>query len=155
MEEPFREGVLRLAFQRVDPADRGGRLGGFLRASAESFGFVGTTEELFFDGEPLVRFASALAAYPLPSEPIRLSSRTDREIDDEYEYLGLEVSPKGLKGQVRVRVHLAASFPGEPSHDVRMEILTTYESLRRFSEDLRAALGGQNIEAVLAGEKLI
>jgi hypothetical protein len=73
------------------------------------------------------------------------------------EHVGIQVSPIGHFGQVSVVVHLADPWPSDyhsARSDVRLEILTTYERMRRFSTDLGRVVTGELAEARLGYEHL-
>jgi hypothetical protein len=118
-------------------------------------GFSGVSEA-WFDADVVIRFAEALAAYPLPGEhPLTLSSLADTESGADREYLGLSVYPIGIKGQLGVRVHLAGPRFGRFVNEVDAELLTTYERLGQFSNHLVRVVHGELDAAEIGAEELI
>jgi hypothetical protein len=132
---------------------------GQLSAAARASGFAGRSHA-WFDTTSLTTFARLLAEYPIPNDPApRLAGgiwRRDRPNELSEEHLALEAMRIGSLGQISLRVHLAAGGPGAPSpvtkNDVRLELLTTYERMRRFSEDLLEVIRGERSVARLDGE---
>ena len=70
--------------------------------------------------------------------------------------VAIEALRTGSLGQVSLRVHLASEIwppdPPERKHEVRLELPTTYERLRRFSEDILRVIRGEIAQARLEGE---
>lgn len=132
---------------------------GSLEVSASANGFAGTSAA-WFERVTVLAFADALTRYPLPDgDGLRLSSGfLEDEERPAQEHVGIAVEPVGVKGQVGCRAHLAtAAWPDsriQAQHDVRLELLTTYQRLAEFSSDLAAVIAGSWPEAVLGGEGL-
>jgi hypothetical protein len=135
---------------------------GKLYVRAASKGFAGCSTAWFNTAE-LVEFASFLSAYPLPEDGnLTISSgfgANERTGEAAREHVSLTVGLVGRKGQVGVRVHLATPVwpdmrPGQ-AFDVHLELLTTYERLRKFSGHMLGVLRGDYEEATLGAEVLI
>lgn len=129
---------------------------GRLTVSASANGFAGRSSA-WFDREAVVAFGQALGAYPLPDEVIMISGGFGAKNDNPpQEHVGIGVSPVGALGQVGVRVHLATAVwepsDNESRHDVSLRLLTTYEHLRRFSEQLVRLVAGDLEEAEICGD---
>lgn len=136
-------------------ADGTGRL--LVKASAN--GFAGEASAWFND-ERIADFATALSAYPLQDATISLASGFGAsEAQLEQEHVRIEVQKVGTKGQLGVRIHLATpewkDTRPESVDEVRLELLTTYERIRHFSDELLALVRGQVTEAHLGAEVLI
>lgn len=133
---------------------------GELHVMAVSGSFAGRSSA-WFNANDVAKFAAQLAAYPLPDDaPVVLSSGYMANAttgEPAQEHVGIMVSPRGRLGQIVVAVHLAtahwAGSPGKPN-EVRLELLTTYERLRRFSIDLQQVVQGQQRTARLEAEGL-
>lgn len=133
---------------------------GKLLVRAAFNGFSGEASA-WFNTNSLIEFATALQAYPLPRDsPVTISGGFG-SLDQPgvtQEQIGLDVRPEGIKGQVVVLVHLAThdwtkTHP-ESINDVHLELPTTYERLRRFSDHMTRVLRGGMEEAELGGERL-
>jgi hypothetical protein len=77
----------------------------------------------------------------------------------DQEHVGLSVRQVTSKGQIAVAVHLAGETwpdtrPGSVP-DVRLELLGTYERLRRFGGHLAEVVEGELASAVLEEEHLV
>jgi hypothetical protein len=135
---------------------------GELHVRASSGGFAGVAKA-WFDAEGLKRFAAALSAYPLPEEPLTIwggFGANARTGGPAQEHVKFTVEPVGGKGQVRVHVRLAnPRWPNDDAtvahHEAEIDLLTTYERLRRFSDHLRMVVEGRLGEAVLGTEVLV
>lgn len=131
---------------------------GRLTVSASANGFAGRSSA-WFDRAAVIAFAQALGAYPLPDEEIMISGGFGAQNDNPpQEHVGIGVSPVGALGQVGMRVHLATAV-WEPSdsgsrHEVSLRVLTTYEHLRRFSEQLVRLVAGDLDLVQICGEAL-
>ena len=140
---------------------------GLVRVVAATTGFRGAGEA-WFDREQVTTFARSLSEYPLSSPLVLVGGYgpTAREIQDglaqpgdlRYETVRLDVHPVGSKCQVGIAVHLATlPWPAgrpEAAYDVRLELLTTYERLRLFSNRLLAVVGGQLPAVCIGAERL-
>jgi len=87
---------------------------------------------------------------------VRLSTGYDSPAE---EHVGLAVRAVGSRGQVGVLTHLATpstatSEDSSSVNDVRVEVLTSYEALKRFASDLEHLVGGHVDEARLDAELL-
>ena len=114
----------------------------------------------WFDRETVLRFAQAMAAYPLPEEPIEISSGFGaRDGAPPQEHVGLRVSRVGVWGQVGFRTHLStAVWPHtrpESVHEVWLELLTTYERLRMLGRHLAVLVEGRLAVAEIEGDRLV
>lgn len=122
-------------------------------AVADDYSGLGSA---WFDVDKVASFAQRLEAYPLPSiEAIALTGGLAGQ-----ELVGIRVAPVGVKGQIRVWVHLSTpqwEWPvtrPESVHDVRLEVLTTYGHLGRFASELGGAGWGKSLTARLNGEAM-
>jgi hypothetical protein len=154
MNEGDSMNILTVRYQ-PDAADVGL---GHLKVAAQANGFGGVSE-VWSGEDQLLALASRLEAYPLPADDppsISMCYRRPDRVDEEY--LGLTFRPVGPRGQVGVEVHLAESpeTRGRPGFvcDVRLELLTTYERLGRFTADLTRVVRAELDEARLEGERL-
>ena len=154
MEGVTRE-CLRLAF-RPDPSD-----GGFarLRVAASALGFSGSSSFWAYPAT-LTDFAAAMRVYPLDaSRPAVLVGGHGGSVNGTYpplETVRVEVGPEGPFGQVGLTVSIREDdgLTGRSRHSVEMVLLTPYERLGRFANDLdRVAIGAVE-EALIDGERL-
>jgi hypothetical protein len=142
-------GFVAIEFERDDGDDRTGRL--HVGAVADDYSGRATA---WCDLASLEDFAQKLEASPLSLDaPVELAGGFA-----DQEQVGIRVTPVGAKGQISVAVHLATPrWPDtrpEAVHDVRLELLTTYEQLARFGEELAAVLRGLQPVARLEPEHL-
>ncbi len=132
---------------------------GKLHVAAATHGFAGTSGA-WFNRQSVLTFAHALAGYPLPQDGSCCLSGGFGEHGGQpaQEHVGIAVGVVGSKGQIGFRVHLATEAPPdtrpEARHDVRLELLTTYQRIAEFSGDLAAVVEGTWPEAILGGERL-
>lgn len=148
---------LRLRFE--DDGDGTGRL----VARAEADGFAGEGGAYFNIGE-IEDFAKALSAFPLPNDDKRRSIAggfwsQEQRGKLEQEHLGISVyladARRGYIGvQVRVATEIWKGSRPESRKQAIIEVVTTYEPLRKFSEDLVAVLRGSVKEATLEGQSI-
>jgi hypothetical protein len=132
---------------------------GKFKVVAQAGGFAGRSGA-WFNTESLADFAALLASYPLPDDPPpRLAGgfwSPDHPGELKEELVVLEAERMGSLGQVALRVHLASEIwpPDRPErrHEVRLELLTTYERLHRFSEEVLQVIRGESDHARLEGE---
>ena len=130
---------------------------------AHSHGFSGRASA-YFGVDRLTTFAAALGRYPLDDERPQLSSGfgvhsgTFGGDGITQEHVGITVEQIGLTGQIGMAVHLATPDWGDARpaevHDVRLEVLTTYERLGGFGLDVIEVVGGRLDRAVILGEQL-
>jgi len=117
---------------------------GQLSAEARYGGFAGVSWAWFSD-DALLSFAERLLTRPLGDAPIHISGGTGG--DDRFEeHVGLTVA-MGMRGQVALVAHLATSTnpeenPGSSRSEARVEVLTSYGALQRFSTGLRQLVSG-------------
>jgi hypothetical protein len=129
---------------------------GELMVAAQAKGYSGRSSA-YFNGSAVIEFAGRLTEYPLPSEPLELrSGHLKRGSDELDEHVGISVVAEGNLGQVGLVIHLAEVWPSRPDAraEVRLEILTTYERLRRFGPELARVVRGERSEARLDAETL-
>jgi hypothetical protein len=133
---------------------------GKLSVRAAAGGFAGEASA-WFDTVKLMEFATSLATYPLPDIPTTAISGGFGSLDRSgvaEEHIGIVARPVEHRGQLGVRIHL--SMPSwqdtrpESVNEVWLELLTTYERLRLFSDHMVRVLKGQLNEAQLGGEQL-
>lgn len=135
---------------------------GKMTVSAAANGFAGNSSA-WFNNNAVLDFAREIASYPLP-EGSKLEitggfgSRANPHAVAE-EHVGLRVGPVGIKGQIGIHVHLATpTWEGmrpESAHDVRLQLLTTYQRLEHFGEHLSRVVRGELSVATIGGEVLI
>ena len=90
--------------------------------------------------------------HPLGDAVFHIAGGTGTD-DGFEEHVGLTVA-LGVRGQVAVAAHLAASAdrdsnPGSSRGEARIEVLTSYGALQRFSAELRDLVAGTADEARL------
>lgn len=120
-------------------------------------GFAGASSAWFSDVE-LLAFADRVRTYPLGDSEFNVSGGYGSD-DDFEERVGLTAHAVGGRGQVGVLAHVAApaghpTYPGSSLSEVRVEVLTSYEAVRRFSAELRRLVEGTADEARLDVEVL-
>jgi hypothetical protein len=133
---------------------------GKLVARAESGGFAGEGGAYFSVSE-IEAFAAALAGFPLPEQPRPSLSggfwKKDNSGELDQEHLGLVAYPVDKRGYLGMQVRIATEIwerdRSESQRTVRLEIVTAYEPLGRFSRDLIALVRGSMEEAELEGEE--
>jgi len=148
-------GFLTLTFR--DDGDGTGKLS----AEAEAGGYSGKSGA-YFDVARIQEFAGAISEFPLPelSRCSLASGFWSKEVPGalEQEHLGIEIYPVDHRGHIGVQVRMATEIWNDTrpkSHKAaKLEIITTYEPLAKFSKDLLAMLSGTASEATLAGEVL-
>jgi hypothetical protein len=138
---------------RYDYRDTDGT--GELGAEVRFGGFAGASSAWFSD-EDLLTFADQLTTYPLGDSVFDISGGYGSDEDFE-ERVGLTARAVGLRGQVGVVAHLAVpaehpTYPGSSLSEVRVEVLTSYEALGRFSAELRSLVAGTADTARLDAE---
>ena len=71
----------------------------------------------------------------------------------EQEHLGIEFYPIGLRGELGCRVQLTTPLyehdHSNSQHSVAVELKTSYEEVKAFSESLINLVNGANSEAIL------
>jgi hypothetical protein len=150
----MRQGFLKLAFADYEYGT------GELFAYAETGGFAGRASA-YFDIFRIEEFANALSEYPLPlRQRCSLASgfgpRAPEPLHEEH--LSIEVYPIDSTGHIGVQVRMATPLWNDTRPDsqrtAKLELLTTYEPLGRFSRDLLAVIKGTAEEAVLDEEMI-
>jgi hypothetical protein len=141
---------LRIRFRR----DNDGT--GELTVEAASEGFLGRSSA-WFSVAALEEFARAIAVFPLANErrpAITGGYCTPDRI--EQEHVGITVYPIDALGHIGVQIRMATAFERgmrpESQHSAKIEVLTTYAPLARFSRELLGVLDGSLNEAVLSGD---
>jgi len=126
-----------------------------LTVSASANGFCGVSTA-YFSASDLVTFAEELTRYPL-GHSVAIASGYGRVGEILDEHVGIVIQQVTELGQIAVVVHLAEADPQrlEARREVRLELLTTYERLRGFGQDVARALQGLETVATLSGELLI
>ncbi len=148
---------LRLRF--LDDGDGTGKL----LACAEAGGFRGESGA-YFGVEELKNFANAISLFPLPSNDKRLSiasgfCKKDGSGELDQEHLAISVyAADARRGYIVVQIRMATevweSTRPESQMAAKIEVVTTYEPLSRFSKDLLSLLDGRVREALLEGETI-
>jgi hypothetical protein len=151
---------MRLGFLKLRFSNDGDGTGK-LSAEAEAEGFAGKSSA-YFDINQIEDFAVAISEFPLPdrhrcSIASGFVSRAAPETL-EQEHLGIQVYPVDRRGHIGVQVRMSTPIWNETRPDsqkvAKIELLTTYEPLGKFSTDLRAMIKGTAPEAMLEGEML-
>ena len=134
---------------------------GQLRVEAAVEGFSGRSAA-YFNISELQRFARAISEFPLPDGTRCqitggfLSRETRRKLDQEH--LGIDVYPINRRGHIAVHVRMATQlWQGDRVDSQRiakLEIITRYDPLEKFSTDMLALLKGSVREATLEGETI-
>ena len=130
---------------------------GKLLARAEANGFGGESGA-YFDKAGLEDFAAKLGTFSVPDHTSIAGGFYSQERQGELEevHVAIDCYPVDVQGHLGIRVRLSTerweSKRPASQHSVAVEILTTYEALRRFSNTLAAHLRGDVEEAVLWGE---
>src|SRR4051795_10549087 len=124
---------------------------GELWARARYGAFAGASSAWFSD-DVLLRFAEQLLTHPLGDAQFHIAGGTGT--DDSFEEHVVLTVALGLRGQVGVVAHLATptdreSNPGSSRSEARVEVLTSYGSLQRFSAELMSLVAGTADEARL------
>jgi hypothetical protein len=118
---------------------------GELWAQARFGDFAGASSAWFSDDE-LLRFAEQLSNDPLGESRCYIAGGVSAADDSFEEHVGLTVG-LGIRGQVGVMAHLALpssrlSNARSARSEARVELLTTYGALQRFSSELRRLVAG-------------
>jgi len=126
-----------------------------LIVSAWAKGFSGVSAAYFSVSE-LATFAETLTSYPL-GRPVTIASGYGGVGETLNEHVGIVIQQVTELGQIAVMVHLAEADPQrlDSRREVRLELLTTYEHLRGFGQDLARALQGLEKVVTLKGEQMI
>jgi hypothetical protein len=136
-------------------------LAGYARLTvvANANGFGGRSSA-WLAPQSIVDFAAELSAYPLDAaRPPGLSGgygADPKSGEGPVDTVRLEARPMGAYGQVGIEIYLSdrlAPMPN-PRHEVRAQLLTSYERLQRFSKDLQAVAIGSSLEATLESDVL-
>lgn len=151
----MRNGYLKLTFK--DDGDGTGKL----VAEATAGGFSGVSGA-YFDIGHLQQFARSIAEFPLPDiSRCSLASGFGSKQNPgelEQEHLGIDVYPVDHRGHIGIQVRMATEMWSDTrprsQKTARVEIITTYEPIAKFSKDLPAMLGGTISEVLLVGEML-
>jgi hypothetical protein len=127
---------------------------GELWAQARFGNFAGASSAWFSDDE-LLRFAEQLLNDPQGESRCHIAGGGSAADESFEEHVGLTVG-LGIRGQVGLMAHLAlpSSRPGNAGSarsEARVEVLTTYGALQRFSSELRQMVAGTADEAWLEG----
>lgn len=138
---------------RFDPDSDGT---GKLLADVRFRGFAGSGSAWFGISE-LKEFADAIMAFPIPDavRPSIAGGFWSKEVRGhlEQEHLALTVYPIGRRGQLGVQVRLATELwegdREESQSSVKVELLTSYQQLAEFAQQLLLLVRGQGREAIL------
>jgi hypothetical protein len=150
----MRHGVLKLRF------DNDGDGTGKLSVEADADGYSGKASA-YFDISEIEKFGASASRFPLSdSDCFSISGGFGATRDKlEQEHIGIDIYPIDRRGHIGVQVRMATptwqdTRPKSQSA-VRLEIITTYEPLARFSKDLLALVAGTVSLATLEGEMLL
>jgi hypothetical protein len=117
----------------------------------------------YFNVEEIEEFAKVIAVYPL-AKGIKHSisggfAKREETEELENEHLAIVVYPIDERGHIGVQVRLASkSWPDtrvESQQIAKVEIITTYAPLAKFSAAILKLLSGSREEVVLEGETLL
>jgi len=142
-----------LLLRFADDGDGTGKL--FARAEANGFAGEG---EAYFGTEELEKFSIAIGRFPLPNhEDCSISGGFGKLGTSEVqEHLGIRVYAIDARGHIGLQIRMATEvWPQtrpESQKMAKIEILTSYEPLRRFSEDLAALVHEKTKEALIEGD---
>jgi len=148
----MKRGYLKLGF--ADDGDGTGEL--FAEAATQRYSGAASA---YFNMDDIEEFAKSISQYPLPQRSrctlvSGFGSLSPGALHQEH--LGIEVYPVDSRGHIGVQVRMATPVWTEQRSDsqrtARLELLTTYEPLRRFASDLLAVVKGTAEEAVLEEE---
>ena len=128
-----------------------------LIAEVTSNGFCGHASA-WFNLSDIEQFSVRLAeTYPLlASDPLEIrggfwSKSTPAVL--EQEHLGIEFYPVGLRGEIGCRVRLTTPLyehdRSNSQHSVAVELKSSYEEVKAFSDSLIKLVRGSNSEAIL------
>ena len=150
--ERTRVGYLRLRF--ADDGDGTGKL----YASAEAGGFA-AKGAAWFGISQIEEFAIAVAAFPLPADKqIGVAGGFWKDGQLTQEHLAIEIYQIDGRGRIGVQVRASTELQGKARKQsqlaAKLEIITSYERLRHFSEGLHNLVNGRTEEVLLEGEFL-
>ncbi|MFN8630652.1 MAG: hypothetical protein U0838_10140 [Chloroflexota bacterium] len=128
--------------------------GSWLFVEAFADGFSGHAQCLIGTGQ-VSAFARELQSFPLPEAgAVLVSGSWPLGAAELQELIRIDARRVGKLGQVGLVVHLATE-ESPTRREVRLEVLTTYERLRQFADELsrmgRAEYGNARIEAEVLG----
>ena len=147
-------GFLSLEWASDDSSDGTGQLFG----EAASTSFAGKSEAWFNDSA-LLEFATRCESYPLDTKRLPSLSSGYGSGDEMMTTLAVDIYPIGSAGQVGVRVQLASWYSTFPADrplarcGVELEVLSSYNELRRLAEQLRHAVQAGGGRARLAEDR--
>lgn len=128
---------------------------GELTACAEANSFCGQSSA-WFHLQEIDSFASAIEAYPLPSNdrPKLVGGywKKGQQGEVEQEHLSIAIYPIGLLGKVGVHVRITSPFSDdrpESRYAAEMELQTTYQQLAGFAKELHRLAAEETSEASL------
>jgi hypothetical protein len=128
---------------------------GIVAVEARFRSFAGASAAWFTDDD-MLQFADQLLTYPLGNRRIQVSGGYGSEDGGIDEHVGLTVRAIGHRGLVGVQAHVATPddhvHHGASVSEVRVEVLTSYEALGRFSRELARLIKGEQNEAELDAE---
>jgi hypothetical protein len=151
----MRYGLLSLKFN--DDGDGTGEL--TADATVDGYSLRGSA---YFGIGQLKEFAKAIAKFPLPERAIcqiagGFYSKKERG-KLEQEHLGIDVYPVDHRGHIGIQLRAATELWQDTRPDsqkiAKLEIITTYEPLAKFSRDLVSLLDGSIGEITLEGETI-
>ena len=123
---------------------------GMLHAHAVVGVFAGEGEALF-DVEQIERFAIEIALFPLPIDPgPSLAGGTWKKPKILQEHLAMTAYPIGDHGSIALQIRMADSRYYR--QHAQLEIVTTAESIARFSRHLVSLVRGTVADVLLKGE---
>lgn len=146
----MRRAQLRLLFSSDD--DGTGEL--TAQVQADGFAAVGAA---YFGVDELVTFADSLAGFPLPKDRLpKLAGgfwKSGSQGVLEQELLAIEVVGVDVHGHITIQVRAAKpnwnTSPRTLRRSATIDVVTTYEPLRRFAVEFGALVRGVASEAML------
>ena len=144
-------GFLKIRFR--DDGDGTGKL----LVEAQAGGYAGKSGA-YFGIEELREFAAALGRFPLPEHDGRSISGGFAETRGKpgQEHVGIDVYPVDRRGHIGIQVRMGMEVWNETRPEsqkaAKLEIITTYEPLAKFSKEFLAVIDGAVPEAALEGE---
>ena len=134
---------------------------GKLLAEANANGFAGKGGA-YFSIPHIEEFANSLVAFPLPETnfPKITGGFGKRDAPGELaqEHVAIAVYPVDSRGHLGIQIRIATEFwDGErekSQHAVKLEFLTGYEAIAKFSKDLKALVQSRIEEVILESDLL-
>ena len=149
----MRNGFLKLRFS--NDGDGTGKL----LVEAEADGYAGKSGAYFYV-DTLKSFPAAIGQFPLPdgAELSISGGFGETRGKREQEHVGIDVYLIDQRGHIGIQVRMATEVWDETRVEsqkaAKLEIMTTYEPLAKFSKELLTVFNGSASEATLEGDLL-